>query len=271
MVAQPGAGPEERHRPPIVDKGVTTAHGRAVLMTAMPHEAPIMSDRPQLSSPFVNRLRARYSLWAWRCKTRSLHVLKRGLDIAVVLPALLVLSPLFAAVAIAIKLHDGGSVLFWQRRVGRDGREFAFPKFRSMCVDAESVRTKIEAANQHGADGVTFKMKRDPRITPVGRMIRRTSIDELPQLWCVLKGEMSLVGPRPPIPKEVARYSLADRARLSVTPGLTCIWQVSGRSEIPFPEQVRMDVRYIHEQSLAKDVKLLIATVPAVIRGKGAY
>jgi lipopolysaccharide/colanic/teichoic acid biosynthesis glycosyltransferase len=230
-----------------------------------------MSDQPQLSSPFVNRLRARYVLWAWWWKTRSLHVMKRTLDLATVLPALLVLSPLFAIVAIAIRLHDGGPVLFWQRRVGRDGREFAFPKFRSMCIDAEAARAKIEAANQHGVDGVTFKMKRDPRITPVGRLIRRTSIDELPQLWCVLKGEMSLVGPRPPIPKEVARYSLADRARLSVTPGLTCIWQVSGRSEIPFPEQVRMDVRYIREQSLAKDVKLLLATVPAVIRGKGAY
>jgi len=230
-----------------------------------------MSDRPHFDSPLVNRLRARYVRWAWWWKTRSLRVLKRALDIAVVVPALLILSPLFAAVAIAIRLHDGGPVLFWQRRVGRDGREFAFPKFRSMCVDAEAVRAKIEAANQHGADGVTFKMKRDPRITPVGRLIRRTSVDELPQLWCVLKGEMSLVGPRPPIPKEVERYSLADRARLSVTPGLTCIWQVSGRSEIPFPEQVRMDVRYIHEQSLGKDMKLLLATVPAVIRGKGAY
>jgi lipopolysaccharide/colanic/teichoic acid biosynthesis glycosyltransferase len=240
-------------------------------MSTTPYESHAMSDRPHLNSPFINRLRARYVRWAWWWKTRSLLVLKRALDIAAVVPALLILSPLFAAVAIAIKLHDGGPVLFWQRRVGRDGREFAFPKFRSMCVDAEAVRAKIEAANQHGADGVTFKMKRDPRITPVGRLIRRTSVDELPQLWCVLKGEMSLVGPRPPIPKEVARYSLADRARLSVTPGLTCIWQVSGRSEIPFPEQVRMDVRYIHEQSLAKDVKLLLATVPAVIRGKGAY
>jgi lipopolysaccharide/colanic/teichoic acid biosynthesis glycosyltransferase len=240
-------------------------------MAVMPYEVPAMSDQPQLNSPFINRLRARYVLWAWWWKTRSLQFLKRALDIAVVLPAFLILSPLLAAVAIAIKLHDRGPVLFWQRRVGRDGREFAFPKFRSMCVDAEAVRAKIEAANQHGADGVTFKMKRDPRITPVGRIIRRTSIDELPQLWCVFKGEMSLVGPRPPIPKEVARYSLADRARLSVTPGLTCIWQVSGRSEIPFPEQVRMDVRYIREQSLAKDVKLLLATIPAVIRGKGAY
>jgi lipopolysaccharide/colanic/teichoic acid biosynthesis glycosyltransferase len=230
-----------------------------------------MPEEPQFSPPFVNRLRVRQARWAWWWKTRSLHVAKRSLDVAVVLPALVLLSPLFAAIAIAIKLHDRGPVLFWQRRVGRDGREFAFPKFRSMCVDAEALRAKIEAANQHGAEGVTFKMKRDPRITPVGRLIRRTSIDELPQLWCVLKGEMSLVGPRPPIPKEVARYSLDDRARLSVTPGLTCIWQVSGRSEIPFPQQVEMDVRYIREQSIATDVKLLLATVPAVIRGKGAY
>lgn len=230
-----------------------------------------MSDPFEFSSPLVNRLSARRALCAWWWQTRAPRVVKRALDVALVGPAFVVLSPLFAVVAIAIKLQDGGPVLFWQRRVGRDGREFSFPKFRSMRIDAEALKASLEAVNQHGSGGVTFKMKRDPRITPVGRLIRRTSIDELPQLWCVLKGEMSLVGPRPPVPREVARYSLADRARLSVTPGLTCIWQVSGRSEIPFPEQVRMDVRYIHEQSLANDVKLLIATVPAVIRGKGAY
>jgi lipopolysaccharide/colanic/teichoic acid biosynthesis glycosyltransferase len=240
-------------------------------MPAKPPGIAIMSDQLQLSSPFANRLHARFVLWAWWWKTRSLRLLKRVLDVVLVLPALILLAPLFAAIALAIKLHDGGPVLFWQRRVGRDGHDFAFPKFRSMCVNAEAMRTKIEAANQHGADGVTFKIKRDPRITPVGRLIRRTSMDELPQLWCVLKGEMSLVGPRPPIPKEVARYSLADRARLSVTPGLTCIWQVSGRSEIPFPQQVEMDVRYIREQSLSSDVKLLLATVPALVRGRGAY
>jgi lipopolysaccharide/colanic/teichoic acid biosynthesis glycosyltransferase len=230
-----------------------------------------MSDHPTLSSPLANRLRLRAVRWSWWWHTRSMRVLKRALDLAVVVPALVLLAPLFAAVALAIKLHDRGPALFWQRRVGRDGRVFAFPKFRSMCVDAEAVRARIAAANQHGADGVTFKMKGDPRITPVGRLIRRTSIDELPQLWCVLRGEMSLVGPRPPLVSEVERYSLDDRARLSVTPGLTCIWQVSGRSEIPFPEQVRMDVRYIREQSLRKDIKLLLDTVPAVIRGKGAY
>jgi len=162
-------------------------------------------------------------------------------------------------------------VLFWQPRVGLHGRVFSFPKFRSMCVDAEAVRAKLLAANQHGGDGVTFKMKRDPRITPIGRIIRRTSIDELPQLWCVLNGQMSLVGPRPPLISEVARYSMLERQRLSVTPGLTCIWQVSGRSEIPFPQQVRMDIKYIQHRSLGGDVKLLAKTLPAVIKGRGAY
>jgi lipopolysaccharide/colanic/teichoic acid biosynthesis glycosyltransferase len=118
---------------------------------------------------------------------------------------------------------------------------------------------------------VTFKMKDDPRITRVGRFIRKTSIDELPQLWCVLKGEMSLVGPRPALTGEVARYSLDDRRRLDAIPGLTCTWQVAGRSDIPFPEQLRLDVEYIERQSIREDVKLLLKTVPAVISGRGAY
>ncbi|MFZ4626667.1 MAG: sugar transferase, partial [Rhodoferax sp.] len=118
---------------------------------------------------------------------------------------------------------------------------------------------------------VTFKMKRDPRITPVGRLIRRTSIDELPQLWCILHGDMSVVGPRPPLVSEVARYTLTERERLSVVPGLTCIWQVSGRSDVPFPKQVLMDIDYIQQRSLGNDLKLIARTVPAVVRGKGAY
>jgi lipopolysaccharide/colanic/teichoic acid biosynthesis glycosyltransferase len=196
---------------------------------------------------------------------------KRALDLLVVVPALLLLSPLFAAVALAIRCHDGGPALFWQRRVGRDGVPFAFPKFRSMRVDAEAVRLALAATNQHGANGVTFKMKRDPRITPVGRFIRRTSIDELPQLWCVLRGTMSLVGPRPPLVGEVARYTLDDRQRLAVTPGLTCIWQVNGRSEVPFAQQVQMDLDYIRRPSFWADIRLLLKTLPAVIRGRGAY
>ena len=198
-------------------------------------------------------------------------ILKRGLDLMLVLPAMVALTPLFALVALAIKLYDRGPVLFWQERVGLHGRIFKFPKFRSMCVNAEAVRAALLAANQHGSEGVTFKMKRDPRITPIGRLIRRLSIDELPQLWCVLRGQMSLVGPRPPLVSEVARYNMMERQRLSVTPGLTCIWQVNGRSEIPFPQQVLMDIDYIQQRSLGTDVKLIAQTLPAVIRGRGAY
>ena len=127
------------------------------------------------------------------------------------------------------------------------------------------------ATNEHGSEGVTFKMKRDPRITPIGRLIRRTSIDELPQLWSIVRGDMSLVGPRPPLVSEVARYTMEERQRLSVTPGLTCIWQVNGRSEIPFPQQVEMDIDYIQQRSMGNDIKLIAKTVPAVIRGRGAY
>jgi len=161
-------------------------------------------------------------------------------------------------------------VLFWQTRIGKWGKPFRFPKFRSMVVNAEALRVKLEQTNMHG-NGVTFKMKNDPRITRIGRFIRRTSIDELPQLWCVLAGDMSLVGPRPALATEVARYSLDDRRRLDAAPGLTCTWQVSGRSDIPFPEQLRLDVEYIERQGLREAIKLLLKTVPAVITGRGAY
>jgi len=226
---------------------------------------------PDTSSPWANRLRARRMQLHWLWATRKFGLLKRALDVLLILGALLALLPIFALVALAIWLHDRGPVLFWQERVGLNGKIFKFPKFRSMCVNAEAVRAALLAKNEHGSQGVTFKMKHDPRITPIGRLIRRTSIDELPQLWCVLRGDMSLVGPRPPLVSEVARYTLLERQRLSVTPGLTCIWQVSGRSEIPFPQQVRMDIDYIQHRSLTADVKLLAKTVPAVVRGRGAY
>jgi lipopolysaccharide/colanic/teichoic acid biosynthesis glycosyltransferase len=226
---------------------------------------------PEISAPMTNRLRARRARLIWLWSTRKFPLLKRLLDLTLVLPALLLLALPLMFVALAIKLYDRGPVLFWQQRVGLNGRTFRFPKFRSMCVDAEAVRDALLANNQHGSDGVTFKMKSDPRITPIGRLIRRTSIDELPQLWCVLKGDMSLVGPRPPLPSEVRRYTMLERQRLSVVPGLTCTWQVSGRSEIPFPQQVRMDIDYIQKRSMGIDIKLLAETLPAVIRGRGAY
>lgn len=224
-----------------------------------------------LRSPRANRIYSRLTLIKWWWATTNHVVLKRVIDLTAVMTALLVLSPLFLIVAVLIKAYDRGPVLFWQHRVGKHGLLFMFPKFRSMRVDAEEVRAKLLETNQHGAAGVTFKMKNDPRVTPVGRFIRRFSIDELPQLWCILKGDMSLVGPRPPIVSEVARYSMRDRARLEVTPGLTSIWAVSGRSEIPFEQQVEMDIEYIQTKSIGNDVKLLVKTVPAVVKGKGAY
>jgi len=219
----------------------------------------------------LRRVRARLHVRWWRIKTGTLDVCKRGLDILVAGPALVLLSPLFMLVGLIIWLTDRGPILYWQKRVGLHGQEFDFPKFRSMVVNAHEIREVLMQQNQHGQTGVTFKMRNDPRITRIGRFIRRFSIDELPQLWCVLKGDMTLVGPRPPLPQEVARYSLSDRDRLTVKPGLTCIWQVSGRSEIPFEGQVLLDVDYIRQRSLKTDLVLLLKTAYAVIRGKGSY
>jgi lipopolysaccharide/colanic/teichoic acid biosynthesis glycosyltransferase len=236
-----------------------------------PTGVPTPAELERLCAPPLRgRLRAWRKRAAWRAVVGGVGALKRALDVVVAAGALLALSPLFTVVAAAIKLTDGGPVLFWQTRVGRWGRELRFPKFRSMCLDAEQKKDALLAASHHG-DSVTFKMKRDPRVTPVGRIIRKLSIDEMPQLWLVLKGDMSLVGPRPPVPREVEKYTLADRRRLDVKPGLTCIWQVSGRGDIPFEKQVRLDVDYIESRSLWLDLKLLLQTVPAVVLGRGAY
>ncbi len=196
--------------------------------------------------------------------------LKRAMDIVVSSVALLVLSPLFVVVAIIIRAQDGGRVLFWQTRIGLWGGEFQFPKFRSMVPDAEKLKSTLLHENQHGSS-ITFKMKQDPRITPFGRIIRKLSIDELPQLWCVLRGDMSLVGPRPPVRYEVARYAVRDRRRLDVKPGLTCIWQVSGRGELSFEKQVRLDEQYIDSHSILLDIALMLKTIPAILSGRGAY
>lgn len=222
--------------------------------------------------PRTFRLHLRYlrKKYAWLLIVGGAKVLKRSLDILAAVTLFLLLWPLFLVVAVLIKLTDGGPVLFWQTRVGQYGREFPFPKFRSMVVNAEALKDQLLDQSDHGKS-VTFKMKRDPRVTWIGRIIRKLSIDELPQLWCVLKGDMSLVGPRPPVPREVAEYTLADRRRLDAVPGLTCIWQVSGRGDIAFDQQVQLDVQYIESQSLWLDIKLLLQTVPAVLLGKGAY
>lgn len=221
-------------------------------------------------APAVMRPRLWIAHLNWWWTTQRFQLAKRAMDLLAVLPAALLMAPLLALIAAAIKAEDGGPVLYWQKRVGRHGRVFAFPKFRSMRTDSDVVRRQIEHLNQHGPS-ITFKMKDDPRVTRVGKWLRRLSLDELPQLWCVLRGDMTLVGPRPPMVSEVEKYSLADRRRLSVTPGLTCIWQVSGRSDVPFPQQAAMDVDYIRGRSLWLDLRLLLATVPAVLQGRGAY
>lgn len=207
---------------------------------------------------------------SWRLQSALPKQAKRALDALLSGLALLGLLPLFGVIAALIKLEDGGPILYWQTRVGKHGLHFAFPKFRSMVVDAEARLEAIRARNQHGAT-ITFKMQDDPRITRIGKVLRRFSMDELPQLWCVFRGDMSLVGPRPALPKEVARYDLSARRRLNAIPGLTCVWQVSGRSNLAFPIQCEMDIAYIRQQSLRYDLELLARTIPAVVSGKGAY
>ncbi|EED31672.1 glycosyl transferase, WecB/TagA/CpsF family [gamma proteobacterium NOR5-3] len=215
-------------------------------------------------------LASSYTGWLRDAHDGVYPFIKRGIDLAVSSLALLLLLPLLLLTALTVKLESPGPVLFSQTRIGRRGRAFKCWKFRSMYTDAEARKAELQAQNEMDG-GTTFKMKRDPRITRVGRFIRKASIDELPQLWNVWIGEMSLVGPRPPVPAEVAQYTAMDRLRLSVKPGITCIWQVSGRSDIPFDEQVQLDIRYIHERSLWLDIRLLFATVPAVLFARGAY
>ena len=194
---------------------------------------------------------------------------KRAIDVALSLLAIVLLSPILCFAALMIKLYDRGPVFFSQDRVGKDGRTFHCYKFRSMILNAEALQKSLMANSEH-ADPRTFKIADDPRITPPGRILRRFSIDELPQILNVFLGEMSIVGPRPPLPHEVKLYSDSDWQRLSVKPGLTCIWQVSGRSRLPFPEQVKLDVDYIRRQSLALDLSIIVRTIPAVLTGDGA-
>ena len=196
-------------------------------------------------------------------------VFKRAFDIVVSSVLLVALFPLLLFIALLVKLEDGGPVLFTQTRVGRFGRTFKMYKIRSMCLDAEQ-RLKDLLEQNHHNEGVTFKIKDDPRITCVGKWLRKLSFDELPQIFNVFIGNMSLVGPRPPVPREVERYSPADRRRLTIKPGITCIWQISGRSEIDFSGQVKLDVNYIENQSFWQDMKILTLTLPAVISGRGA-
>jgi exopolysaccharide biosynthesis WecB/TagA/CpsF family protein len=211
---------------------------------------------------------ARRVYWKW--SRISASILKRLFDIFAGSILLVALSPLFILVIPLIRLESKGPAFYSQMRVGFRGEMFKLWKFRSMYQDADARRGALEQENQMEG-GVIFKMKDDPRITRMGRLLRKTSMDELPQLWNVVKGDMSLVGPRPALASEVELYSIEERVRLMAKPGLTCIWQVTGRSDIPFHQQVVLDEDYLYRQSLFTDLKLLFQTIPAVIRGKGAY
>ncbi|MGG3692568.1 sugar transferase [Heyndrickxia ginsengihumi] len=197
-------------------------------------------------------------------------ITKRTMDIIGASIGIVILSWLFLIVAIIIKLEDPkGPVFFKQIRIGKNGKEFYMFKFRSMVTDAEEKLKELLSYNE--ISGAMFKMKDDPRITRIGKFIRKTSIDELPQLWNVLKGDMSLVGPRPPLPREVAEYTEYDMQRLLVTPGCTGLWQISGRNSLSFDEMVELDLQYIRSRSIFFDVKVILKTVFMLFGSKNAY
>ena len=204
--------------------------------------------------------------------TRSKHVywkMKRGLDILFSFIALVVLSPLLLVISIAILIDDPkGSPIFKQKRCGRHGKEFTFYKFRSMCVDAEKMLDSL--LDQNEMTGPVFKIKQDPRLTRIGGFLRKTSLDELPQFVNVLKGDMTIIGPRPPLPREVEKYTEYERQRLWITPGLSCIWQITpNRNQTSFDEWMEMDLQYLEERSVALDMKIILHTIKTMFRGFG--
>ena len=197
------------------------------------------------------------------------EICKRGIDIIGAGSGLLLLSPVIAIVSCAVKFTSKGPIFFSQKRVGKNGQLFDMYKFRSMVVNAEELKEKL--ANQNEMSGPMFKMKDDPRVTKVGKFIRKTSLDELPQLWNVLKGDMSLVGPRPSLPKEVKQFEKWMYKRLTVKPGLTCYWQVSGRNNIDFEDWMKLDISYVEDRNLWIDIKLIFKTVLVLFGDKNAH
>ena len=213
--------------------------------------------------------RMRLQLITWVIRSKITQDLKRFFDLIFATVTLFFVWPVMLLVAIAIKLESPGPVIFRQVRVGKHSVQFDCFKFRSMCVDAEARKAELMDLNE--ADEVVFKIKKDPRVTRVGSFIRKYSLDELPQIFNVIKGEMSLVGPRPPVPPEVEFYQFDQLQRLSVTPGITGLPQISGRSDLEFKRWIELDLQYIAEQSFWRDVEILLRTIPAVLFGRGAY
>ena len=215
--------------------------------------------------------RVKFKRFAWHSVLAFSLGLKRLIDIFASGCALVALSPIYAGTAALIKLEDRGPIFFKQERIGFRGLKFYMWKFRSMVINADQIKDELLEQNEHSGNSITFKMKRDPRITRIGTFIRKYSIDELPQFWNVFRGDMSVVGPRPCVQREVVMYSVEERKRLLAKPGLTCFWQVGGRADIDFEGQVKLDVQYIRSESVWLDIKLLFLTIPAVLLGKGAY
>jgi len=255
---------ERDQRPPQPRPRVLPDHSGVVVDLRAPEQLTIDLREGATEVPWLMSQEGLLGASGWE------RAVKRLLDVAVGALVLTLLSPVLLSVALMVRLSSRGPVFYASGRVGCRGRRFRFLKFRTMCWDAEARRRELDDQNEV-PDGVVFKIRRDPRITRVGRVLRKLSIDELPQLVHVLSGKMSLVGPRPPLPEEVAAYGAWEAQRLLVKPGLTCIWQVSGRSDLDFRTWVTMDIEYIRDWSLWLDLKLLARTVPAVLSGHGAY
>lgn len=225
---------------------------------------------PQTDTLAAQRLRPRLVVAPRRrAVPQTWHAVKRAMDIAIAGTALVVSLPVVAVAALGIVCVSPGSPFFFQERVGKDGRRFQLGKLRTMVDGAHLYHDDMHALNE--ADGPVLKIRNDPRLHPLGKVLRRTSIDELPNLINVLRGEMSIVGPRPPLPTEVARYDDFARRRLSVKPGITCLWQISGRSNLSFDEWMRLDNRYIDTWSPLVDLWIVAKTIPAVLGGEGAH
>jgi lipopolysaccharide/colanic/teichoic acid biosynthesis glycosyltransferase len=196
---------------------------------------------------------------------------RRLIDIVAAGSALLVLAPLLALAAIAVRLTSRGPALFFQERIGMHGRRFKMIKLRTMRVGADAMKAKLVATVEGASDGVRFKMRRDPRLTPIGGILRRYSVDELPQLWNVVRGDMTLIGPRPAVWVEVSCYDVRAMRRLEVQQGLTCLWQVGGRSDLSFDQQVTLDIEYVDRTTPGEEIKIVARTIPAILTGRGAY
>jgi lipopolysaccharide/colanic/teichoic acid biosynthesis glycosyltransferase len=267
-------------RPEMAERAVDLASQDLISVEASPVEAPeaveeeatrVTIDLTEDGHPHVELRPAPAAIpptglldaTAWQ------RAAKRAMDVVLSTVLLILLSPLMGITALAVMTTSWGPALLPQVRIGKDGRPFKMYKFRSMHLGAHQARAELSGLNE--ANGPVFKLRSDPRVTVVGRVIRKLSLDEVPQLVNVIRGQMSLVGPRPPLPEEVASYTPYQFQRLRVRPGITCIWQVSGRSEIDFETWVDMDLEYIRDWTLRKDLGLLLKTIPAVVSGRGAY